>query len=343
MQTRVLPISDSSIHEACRILRHGELVAFPTETVYGLGGLGLHLAAIEKIFRVKGRPKTDPLILHLPSPNLATAVASGFVADPLPPLALLLAETFWPGPLTLILPKGPLVPLTVTAGNNTVAVRYPSCPSAQRLLQEVGHPLAAPSANRFGRLSPTDAAAVLAELNGKIPLILDGGPCPQGIESTVLTLTELKPTILRLGAITPERISSVLNQPVLLQSKKISAAMASPSPGMLAQHYSPQTPLYLCTSPIQAVTPEFQFIVFCETRLAVQPNVHLLAPDGKGETAARNLYRFLRQADGCSSAAILIDPIPDSASAPALRDRLERASLGTAHFQDGQWHLRTRA
>ena len=169
MKTRIVPISASSLREACQILQGGDLVAFPTETVYGLGALGLRSDAVQKIFHAKGRPSTDPLILHLPSPDLNKAVTHNWMAAPIPPFANELAKKFWPGPLTLVVPKGAKVPLEVTAGLGTVALRVPAHPVAEKLLQELGEPLAAPSANRFGRISPTDASAVLQELDGKIP------------------------------------------------------------------------------------------------------------------------------------------------------------------------------
>ena len=339
MKTRVLPMSDAALREACQILQGGDLVAFPTETVYGLGGLGLHSQSVQKIFQAKGRPSTDPLILHLPSPDLGFAARGGIVAEPIPPSATLLAQKFWPGPLTLILRKGHHVPVEVTSGLDTVALRFPSHPDAQRLLTEIGQPLAAPSANLFGRISPTDASAVLQELDGKIPLILDGGSCSNGIESTVLSLTEANPMILRPGSISADRISETLKVPVGTRSSSNSSDHSSTSPGMLIHHYAPQTPLYLCNTPIENFESPYQYILYSGPQKPMSSRIQILASDRQPSTAAQNLYRVLRQADTAGDSAILIDPIPDSPWTPALKDRLTRASAGTAEWSEGKWSL----
>lgn len=339
MRTRVLPVSDFSIQEAAQILLSGELVAFPTETVYGLGGLGVNPTAVRKIFTTKGRPPTDPLILHLPSPDLSQALRAGILGNSLPPIAHSLAQRFWPGALTLILPKGPRVPLEVTSGLETVAIRCPSDPSASLLLQQVGQPLAAPSANRFGKISPTEASAVLAELDGKIPLILDGGRCTQGIESTILSLAEAHPVILRPGPIDATTLSDFLQMDVPLRQKTVDRQTPALAPGMLEHHYSPMTPLYLCSSPIKTFSGAFEFITYTDHSIPQKPNIHVLTNDQQGSTAAKNLYRTLRNADQRASSAILIDPIPNSPWAAALSDRLHRASTGTAVWSDGQWQL----
>ncbi|NBT23381.1 threonylcarbamoyl-AMP synthase [bacterium] len=339
MKTRILPVSDAAIREACRILRGGDLVAFPTETVYGLGGHGLHSETVKKIFQAKGRPSTDPLILHLPSSDLESTARAGIVAEPIPASARLLTMKFWPGPLTLILRKGSHVPAEVTAKLDTVAIRFPSHPDAQRLLGEFGHPLAAPSANRFGRISPTEASAVFQELEGKIPLILDGGACSNGIESTVLSLCGPTPEILRPGSIAADQISGILNVSVSQRSSLAKPDRPTESPGMLAHHYAPKTPLYLCALPIRNFESRYQYIVYGPASGSVIANVQILAPDQQPSTAAQNLYKTLRNADRAGSSAILIDPIPDSSWAPALRDRLMRASAGTARWDEGNWSL----
>ncbi|MCX6936035.1 MAG: L-threonylcarbamoyladenylate synthase, partial [Verrucomicrobia bacterium] len=297
MKTRVLPVSRESIKEACEILRRGDVVAFPTETVYGLGGLGLETAAIQKIFEAKGRPTTDPLILHLPSPDLQEAISAGWVTEPVPTFAFALTKHFWPGPLTLVLKRGRLVPYPLTAGLETVAVRCPAHPAARQLLSSLGAPLAAPSANRFGHISPTDAPAVLQELNGKIPLILDGGPCPAGIESTVVSLIDDPPVILRPGVISAESISESLGIKCEISTSLSQKNTPSTSPGMLASHYAPQSPLYLCREPIRHFDPKYQFILFGPREGSSASNVHSLSPDHRPETVARNLYRTLRKVD----------------------------------------------
>jgi len=342
MKTRVLPISSASIQEACQLLRQGDLVAFPTETVYGLGALGLFSASVQKIFETKGRPSTDPLILHLPSTDLAQARASGVITDPIPHNSQLLAKTFWPGPLTLILPRGPKVPFEVTAGLESVAIRCPSHLGAQQLLTAIGAPLAAPSANRFGRISPTDASAVLQELDGKIPLILDGGPCFNGIESTVVSFSENQPTILRPGVITAQAISQLLGIECKISCRTQPQDAPASSPGMLASHYAPVSPLYSCQEPIKTFLPTFQHILFHSPQESKPDHAHILSPNHRPEEAAQNLYRLLRIADAQSPEAILIDPIPHSDLAPALQDRIFRASTGSASWQEGSWTFQVR-
>ena len=342
MKTRVLPISSASIQEACHILRQGDLVAFPTETVYGLGALGLISTLVQKIFEAKGRPSTDPLILHLPSPDLAQARANGVITDPIPPNSQLLAKTFWPGPLTLVLPRGPKVPHEVTAGLETVAIRCPSHLGAQQLLTAIGAPLAAPSANRFGRISPTDASAVLHEFDGKIPLILDGGPCLNGIESTVVSFHQNQPTILRPGVITAQAISQLLGLECKISCRTQLQNTPASSPGMLASHYAPLSPLYCCHQPIKTFLPEFQHILFHSPQGSKPDHAHILSPNQRPEEAAQNLYRLLRIADARSPQAILIDPIPPSDLSPALQDRIFRASTGSASWQEGSWTFQAR-
>ena len=342
MKTRVLPISSASIQEACHILRQGDLVAFPTETVYGLGALGLLPAAVQKIFEAKGRPSTDPLILHLPSTDLAQARTNGVIADPIPENSQLLARAFWPGPLTFILPRGPKVPFEVTAGLGTVAIRCPSHLGAQQLLTAIGAPLAAPSANRFGRISPTDASAVLQELDGKIPLILDGGPCLNGIESTVVSFSKNQPTILRPGVITAQAITQLLGMECEISCRTQLQDTPASSPGMLASHYAPLSPLYCCLQPIKTFLPEFQHILFHSPQGSKPDHAHILSPNDNPEEAAQNLYRLLRIADAHTAQAILIDPIPSSDLAPALHDRIFRASTGRAIWQGNSWSFQDR-
>lgn len=340
METELLPSDARSLQKAANLLLAGEVVAIPTETVYGLAAHGLHSTAVRKIFAAKGRPSTDPLILHLPTPDLKAALAAGILAEPIPPAALRLTSLLWPGPLTLVLPKGPKVPEEVTSGLNSVAVRYPAHPVAQKLLSIVACPLAAPSANRFGRISPTDAFAVHEELGGRIPLILDGGCCPTGVESTVLSFMTSEPTILRPGKITTEQIATAIGQAPQVRTSEKTPDQPMPSPGMLASHYAPFTPLYLADQPIRHFPPGIQFIHYTSDEQHLGPHRQSLTPSGDPETAAKNLYRTLRRADGSSARAILVEPIPNSFLAPALRDRLQRASSGTAHWNGKDWDLR---
>ena len=342
VETRILTADEAGLNEASQILLQGGLVAFPTETVYGLGGLASRPDSIRAIFSVKGRPATDPLILHLPEPDLEKAVAEGWVAAPLPASAISIAKHFWPGPLTLILPRGPKALLEMTAGLDTVAVRCPSHPAAQNLLQNVGAPLAAPSANRFGRISPTDAQAVFQELRGSIPLIVDGGRCFVGLESTVVTLLTPKPEILRPGAVTAAQLEKILGFAPL--ARKISPPKdgAQIAPGQLDSHYAPQTPLYLCETPFRDFHPDFFHILFRKNSESPSQTSLCLAEDGKLESAARELYRGLRLADQSGCKAILVEPVPDGPWAEALRDRLTRASVGTARRNGTDWKLLSR-
>jgi L-threonylcarbamoyladenylate synthase len=337
MKTRILPVCKDSILEACKILQQGDLVAFPTETVYGLGGLGLRSESIQKIFQAKGRPSTDPLILHLPSPDLKKAVESRVIGAPVSEFAHILTARFWPGALTMILPRGSATPREITAGLDTVAVRYPAHPAARELLNALQEPLAGPSANRFGRISPTDARAVLQELGGKIPLILDGGECSTGIESTVISLADNTPTILRPGAISAAEISHAIGCNVVPLAPSLEEKTPAISPGTLTSHYAPQTPLYVSNRPIEYFDPPYQYILFTSKNSTPLTHIRILTQEGKPEVAAQNLYRTLRESDSLGAPAILIDPIPNSPLAPALRDRITRASSGTAEWRNGGW------
>ena len=342
METRTLPADPAGIAEAARLLREGRVVAFPTETVYGLGGLASRVDAVRAIFSAKGRPSTDPLILHLPSPDLTRAAAEGWVAGPVPAAAVQLARAFWPGPLTLILKRGPKVHPAMTAGLDTVAVRHPSHPAARALLQELGEPLAAPSANRFGRISPTDAKAVREELTGKIPLILDGGPCSIGLESTVVNLVSPSPEILRPGAVTPDQMAKILGDTPTHRRSATSVERAQTAPGQLLSHYAPRTPLYLCDSLLEIFHPEAFHLLFRAKPSPARGNFILLGQEGNPDSAARELYRALRTADVSGSRLILVEPVPDSPWGEAIRDRLLRASTGTATWDGQAWELRPR-
>lgn len=342
METRILPADDANLKEAARLLLEGGLVAFPTETVYGLGGLASRADAVRAIFTAKGRPHTDPLILHLPEPDLEKAVTNGWVAGPLPESAIHLAKAFWPGPLTLVLKRGPQTPSALTAGLDTVAVRCPSHPVARKLLQLTCLPLAAPSANQFGRISPTDAEAVRQELSGKIPLILDGGASDVGVESTVVSLMGPSAEILRPGAITPEQIGRILGHGPRLRQAAAKEEQAQIAPGQLFSHYAPRTPLYMCESPILSYSPDSFHILFRKPEKSSSPHVVLLGKEGDLESAARELYRTLRLADLSGVKTIFVDPVPDGPWAEAIRDRLTRASHGTARWTGRNWELRPR-
>jgi L-threonylcarbamoyladenylate synthase len=254
------------LERAAALIRQGELVAFPTETVYGLGADAFQPQAVEQIFSVKGRPLSDPLIVHIADEAALDSLVTEISAE-----ARQLMRAFWPGPLTLILPAGPRVPKMITAGLPNVAIRMPRHPIAQALIRAAGTPIAAPSANRFMHVSPTTAQHVLADLGGQIPLILDGGPCKVGVESTVLDLCAPIPTILRPGGISLEQLRAVLPatrppQPLAASSSRSSATIttikkeqgqveteAQQSPGQMLIHYSPMVPAYLYEGTEEAV------------------------------------------------------------------------------------------
>jgi L-threonylcarbamoyladenylate synthase len=244
--TRVLKVDlqlpdPDLIAQAAALLTAGELVAFPTETVYGLGGNALDPQAVERIFLAKGRPFQDPLIVHIADLDMLARVVSA-----VPAVVYKLAERFWPGPLTLILPRSNRIPASVSSGLNTVAVRMPNHPIARALIERAGVPVAAPSANQFGRTSPTSAEHVLADLDGRIAMVLDGGSPTVGVESTVLDVMQSPPVILRPGGVSQEALAAVLGEVRLRDSQTVeNEGEAMPSPGMLSRHYAPRATLIL--------------------------------------------------------------------------------------------------
>lgn len=336
--TQILHPDAAGIAAAAALLRAGELVAFPTETVYGLGGDALNPDAVAAIFAAKGRPASDPLIVHL-----ADVADLPRVAATIPPLAYELAAAFWPGPLTLVLARGPAVPLAVTAGGPTVAVRVPAHPVARALITAAGTPIAAPSANRFGYTSPTNAAHVLADLEGHIAAVLDGGPTPIGVESTVLDLTRPTPTILRPGGISLEDLRARLGEVALEQ--RVDPTEVLRSPGLLERHYAPSSELWLVIGPTEAARTWLRERIGAE--LAAGHQVGLLAPDEDAaaladlgidierlgpseavEEAARRLYAALRALDSRRPDRIFARDLGEVGLARAIRDRLTRAAAG---------------
>ena len=310
----------SDITQAVQILRAGGLVAFPTETVYGLGADATNPAAIAKIFAAKGRPATNPLIVHIAD----IATAKKFAAT-WPNAAQLLAEKFWPGPLTLVLPKSPAIVDSVTAGKNTVGLRIPNHPLAIELLKAFGGPLAAPSANRSNRISPTTAQHVRDELGSAVDFILDGGPCTVGIESTVLDLTTSPPMILRPGAITQQEIQQLIGS-VPLFSGQTSPDSPASSPGQQPVHYSPRATAYRFersdTSRLKQAKERLKNTVI----LTISPQPGDLQMPGNPADYARVLYATLREIDTHLIDSILIEMPPDTPEWHAIRDRLIRAT-----------------
>jgi L-threonylcarbamoyladenylate synthase len=311
-----------------RALRAGELVAVPTETVYGLAANALDARACRKIFAAKGRPANDPLIVHI-----HTLAQLGEVAE-VNADALRLAKKFWPGPLTLVLPKKSVVPDVVSAGLPSVAVRMPSHPLFRRLLKLAGVPLAAPSANPFGYVSPTSAEHVRAGLGRKIRYILDGGPCAIGLESTIVDLRDPKhPRLLRPGAITRAELTRALGVRVRTAPAKTKATSAGQlAPGLLARHYSPRTPVMLHTrlsAAAAAHSPASEAWVFlAKPAKLIGKNIFWLDEHGRLDGVARRLFATLRRVDTLGFARIHVERAGGAGLADAINDRLRRASAG---------------
>jgi len=310
-----------AIRTAREALRAGELVAFPTETVYGLGANALDERAVARIFAVKNRPHFDPLIVHVfdeeAVPQYATDVDQRAVA---------LMGRFWPGPLTLVLRKQPIIPDLVTAGFDTVALRVPSHPVARALLKEVHLPIAAPSANPFGYVSPTTAEHVRDMLGDAIGLILDGGPCAVGVESTVCALTEEQAVILRPGGVSVEEVEAVIGPVTAGQSPQPDRR----SPGTLPSHYAPRVPLFLiaCGAPLpRPAAGERTGLLLLQPRLVEgYATVEYLSQGGNLIEAAANLFAALRRLDSAGLDRVIVESVPECGIGRAIMDRLRRAA-----------------
>jgi L-threonylcarbamoyladenylate synthase len=316
-----------AIEHAIELLRAGELVAFPTETVYGLGADASNPDAVKKIYAAKGRPRNHPLIVHVGSVAEIEAWA-----DAVSTLAQRLAELYWPGPLTLILKRAARVDDLVTGGQHTIALRVPSHPIAQALLSGFGGGIAAPSANRYGRVSATRAEHVRAEFGDTVRCVLDGGASEVGIESTIVDMSGAQPVLLRPGHITARQLEHTLGQPLA------PATASSPrAPGTLAKHYAPQTPLMVMEADLMlelatSMTRQGQRVAVL-ARSARQPLLSgltwIAAPvDHAGY--AHDLYANLRALDQAGCAAILVEQLPLDAAWAAIQDRLMRAAAGSA-------------
>jgi L-threonylcarbamoyladenylate synthase len=322
-------IAPDAITRAAEVLRQGGLVAFPTETVYGLGANALDAAAVARIFEAKGRPANNPLIVHVGDAQAAAQLTSTW-----PQAASPLAERFWPGPLTLVLPKRPEIPDLVTAGGPTVALRVPAHPVALALLRAVGLPLAAPSANRSGELSPTRAEHVLRGLAGRLDLILDAGPTTGGIESTVLDLTTQPPRVLRPGLVTAAELERLIGPVVRTASAEGSPPLALPSPGLLARHYAPRTPLEcLEGNDAQQVLQGARagqaigwVTLAAPADCELVPNLVLVQLPPDPAAYAAQLYTTLHQLDDAGLDRIVVSLPPDTEEWAAVRDRLRRAA-----------------
>jgi len=325
----VVPADEASVKEAGRLLKSGQLVVFPTETVYGLGANALDAAAVQRIFDAKGRPADNPVIVHVAAVEAAKKLAREW-----PPLADRFAKAFWPGPLTLVLPRAPSVPDIVTAGLDSVAIRVPAHPVTQAVLRAAGVPVAAPSANTSGRPSPTTAQHAEADLGSKVQLYLDGGPATVGLESTVVSLLGPKPVVLRVGAVPQEALRRIASE-----WDKPAAAATGPAlaPGMKHKHYAPNAKVRLVPAAQMAEQwrkhggdPGFAFIVSAETAAAGMAgrNVAVPGPRDDAEAWAHELFALLRKWD--RKQEILVEPIPEKGLGAAVMERLRRAAAAGA-------------
>lgn len=318
----------TDVSTAAAALQRGELVAFATETVYGLGGVALWPETVARIFEVKGRPTFDPLIVHVPDLSSAQHLITQ-----LPPLATRLANQFWPGPLTMVMEKAAQIPDLVTSGLPSVAIRIPSHPLALQLLREVGLPVAAPSANLFGRVSPTTAAHVQDQLGDRIEWILDGGPCAVGVESTVLNIPQSgRPTLLRPGGVSLEEIEALIgpiHQPADVATASTEGVpVAQLAPGTLPQHYAPLTSIAL--SDLSAPPPPGRWgaLAFRECPHADRyAAVEILSPQGHLAQAAAGLFAAMRRLDALGLDGILTEKFPEEGLGRAINDRLQRAAF----------------
>ena len=313
--TRLLPASRDAVATAARVLSDGGLVAFPTETVYGLGADATNGAAVARLYAAKGRPRFNPLIAHVADAQAALALAR--FSDN----ARWLAEAFWPGPLTLVLPKanGCDVSQLATAGLDSVAVRVPDHGLAHDLLKAFGKPIVAPSANQSGHVSSTTAQHVLADLDQRIDLIVDGGPTSVGVESTIISCLDV-PTLLRPGGVARYAVERVLGHALVDASP--SAEEAPLAPGMLASHYAPKTPLRLNALDVRDGEA---LLAFGATVPSAAHSLNL-SPAGDLIEAAANLFSYLRALDASGARAIAVMPIPDEGLGEAINDRLARAA-----------------
>lgn len=339
---KVFPEEDL-INEGVEWLKAGELVAFPTETVYGLGANALDASACAKIFEAKGRPQDNPLIVHVCSLAMADPLVNNWTSA-----AELCVQHYWPGPLTLILPKTNLVPDIVTAGLDSVAIRMPSHPVALHLIEKAGFPIAAPSANLSGKPSPTRGSHVWRDLNGKIPLILDAGACEVGLESTVLDVSGGVPTILRPGGITKEQLEEVLGE---VRVDSPSENQAPKAPGMKYRHYAPQGELFLVSGRrervVQRIGQEImrghsrfkKVAVLCTLESASLLHnwfpdlLFVLGSKGRPQEVARNIFEGLRLCDERKMDLVLVEGIEEGGLGSAVMNRLGKAAgKRTQHY-----------
>jgi L-threonylcarbamoyladenylate synthase len=331
LATHTAALFESAVERATALLRAGQVVALPTETVYGLAANALDAGAVVRIYEAKGRPAHNPIIVHVNSLTMAQRCAREW-----PEAAGRLARAFWPGPLTMVLPKAVSIPGIVTAGGDTVGLRWPSHPFIQAVIRACGFPLAAPSANLSTEVSPTTASHVLKSLGGRIPLIVDGGPCPVGIESTVLDLTRRLPGVLRPGMIHEESLLAALGEPVSGRAAGEVGEPALRSPGLLPRHYSPRAKLA-----VLAWTDTVELAAVLAARFPRLRPIHVIThsriPSGgkfdrvaviphDPEAFARAIYAELHRCDDEGAGLIVVEALPDTLEWSALADRLRRAA-----------------
>ncbi len=311
------------VAHAARLLRDGKLVSFATETVYGLGANALDVHAVARVFSVKNRPYFDPLIVHIADRSWLSRLVASW-----PETAERLASRFWPGPLTLVLPKTELVPDLVTSGLPSVAVRMPAHPLALELLRLANVPIAAPSANLFGQLSPTCAEHVAERLGDQIDYLLDGGPCSVGVESTVLLLESERTVLLRPGGVPLEEIESIIGSVTLPSRETTSDQTAAQSPGMLPQHYAPRTPLVIVEDLSRVTAPARCGLLILQPHPAASgfAAVEILSAGGDLTEAAAHFFAALRRLDSADVEQIVAMPFPNHGLGRALNDRLTRAA-----------------
>ena len=330
LSTHTPALFTAAVKRAAELLRAGEVVALPTETVYGLAANAFDEKAVAKIFQIKGRPANNPIIVHVAGNEMAKLCAENF-----PPLAGKLSKSFWPGPLTLVLPRAEKIPDNVTAGGETVGIRWPGHPFIQAVIRECGFPLAAPSANLSNRVSPTNAEHVRAQLAGKISLIVDGGQSQVGIESTVLDLTVSPPKILRPGMIHAESLAAVCGE-VASDKWRVTSNEKLRSPGLLEKHYSPKAKLLVLNWQDDAELKSQ--LVTCHSSLVTRFIVaHTKIPSGENfadvsvmphdaEAFARALYAELHRCDAAGARLIIVEAPPDLPEWSGIADRLRRAA-----------------
>ena len=330
---RVVRATQVEIETAVQALRDGELEAFPTETVYGLGANAQNPAAVRKIFEVKGRPPNHPVIVHLDSPRYLHR----WVRE-VPESATRLAEAFWPGPLTMVMPRAPNVHDVITGGQDTIAIRVPAHPMAQQLLTAFGGGIAAPSANRYGRLSPTRAEHVREELGETMRVILDGGECQIGLESTIVSFESAGTVrLLRPGSVTAAQMRGIVGE-LLIGADRVSPRV----PGSVPAHYAPSTPLTIVPSgeidaQADATSSGGRRVAVLAQRLPLRSHKYVtwINAGRRPESYGRDLYTNLRTLDKAGCLRILVQDVPEGERWEAIRDRLLRAATSVADSDDG--------